>query len=433
MKILFIQPNLGNYRAKDAMEPLVWSYLKALTPTDIQIEFWDDRIEEIPLDLEAEAVAMSVETYTAQRAYGIAASFRQRGIPVIMGGFHATAVPDEVALHADAVVTGDAEDLWPCVVDDLRSGSLQPFYRMSTLPNITDGRTDRSVYGSKEYPLLSLVQYTRGCAHACNFCSIRANYGDSLRFRSVSRVVDDIRASGKKHIFFVDDNILGDRQHFKELLEAIIPLKIRWSCQISLDVTDDDELLDLMQRSGCFNMLVGFESLNKDNMSQMGKRWNLRQGPYADQIKKIYDHGMLIYATFIFGYDQDGPEVFEETVDFALDSGFFLTNFNPLTPMPGTVLYDKLKQEGRLLYDSWWTDPNYRYGQAAFVPANMTPEQLTQGCLDARKRFNHYPNVLKRLNKNWVNHQSWYHTRYFLMANLISRGEISNKQGLKLG
>jgi len=345
-----------------------------------------------------------------------------------MGGFHPTALPDEVAQYADAVVTGDAEDLWPRILEDLKSGSLQKFYRMETLPEIRDGITDRSLYESKNYPLLSLVQYTRGCAHACNFCSIRANYGDTLRFRSISHVVDEIRASGKKHIFFVDDNILGDRQHFKELLEALIPLNIRWSCQISLDVTDDDELLDLMQRSGCFNMLVGFESLNQDNMSQMGKRWNLRQGPYSEQIKKIYDHGILIYATFIFGYDNDGPEVFEETVDFALESGFFLANFNPLTPMPGTALYDKLEKEGRLLYDRWWTDPDYRYGQAAFSPAGMTPEQLTQGCLDARIRFNQYSNILKRLGRNSVNRQSWYNRRYFILANMISRKEIGNKQ-----
>ena len=415
------------------MEPLVWSCLKALTPPDINVSFFDDRIETIPPDLHADAVALSVETYTAKRAYSLAAPFRQRGIPVIMGGFHATAMPEEVGQYADVVVTGDAEELWPQIVADLRAGSLQRFYRMQKLPDIKATVTDRSIYENKRYPHLSLVQYTRGCAHACNFCSIRASYGDTLRFRTVSNVIDEIKVAGKNHIFIVDDNILGDREHFKELLQALIPLKIHWSCQISLDVTEDDELLDLMQRSGCFNVLVGFESLSQENMAQMGKKWNLRQGPYSEQIKKLHDHGMLIYATFIFGYDHDTPEVFDQTVDFSLESGFFLANFNPLQPMPGTVLYDRLKKEDRLLYDSWWLDPNYQYGRAAFQPASMSPDELTEGCFKARTRFNTHANIFSRLRKNPTNRQSFYHSQIFILANLVSKREIGNKQFLKLG
>lgn len=433
MKIIFIQPNMGRYRPKDAMEPLVWSFLKAVTPPDITLEFYDDRIEEIPSDLQADAIAISIETYTALRAYGLASSFRQRGIPVIMGGFHATALPDEVSQHADAVVTGDAEDLWPVVIADLRAGTLKPFYRMEQMPDISQGVTDRTIYRGKRYPLISLVQYTRGCAHACNFCSIRANYGDTLRWRSPAHVVDEIKASGKKHIFFVDDNMFGDRDHFKALLEALIPLGIRWSCQISLDVTEDEELLDLMRDSGCFNVLIGFESLSPENMSQMGKKWILKRGTYADQIKKIKDRGMLIYATFIFGYDEDGPEVFDRIVDFALSSGFFLANFNPLTPMPGTQLYENLQREGRLLYPNWWTNPDYRYGQAAFQPARMTPDELTHGCIGARQRFNTIAGISRRFLMNPSNRQSLYHAWIYLVTNFIAKRQINKKQLLKLG
>lgn len=433
MKLAFIQPNMGDYRARDAMEPLVWSYLKALTPDDIQVEFYDDRIEKLPEMIQVDAAAISVETYTANRSYQIAEEFRSRGIPVIMGGFHPTAVPDEVAKHADAVVTGDAEDLWPQLIEDLRRGSLQPLYRMTELPDISQGITNRKIYPPKRYPLLSLVQHARGCRHACNFCSIRANYGSTLRFRDLGRVVDDIQAATKDHIFFVDDNLFGDRDKFKELLEALVPLNISWSCQISIDVTEDDELLDLMQRSGCFNVLIGFESLDPANMSQMGKKWSMSSGPYSEQLAKIHDRGILIYGTFIFGYDSDGPDIFEETVDFALDSGFFLANFNPLTPMPGTVLYEKFQKEKRLIYDAWWTDPNYRYGEAAFHPAKMTADELTEGCYRARMRFNTYGNIVKRMINNPVNRQSLKHSQLYLMANLINRREITKKQGAPLG
>jgi radical SAM superfamily enzyme YgiQ (UPF0313 family) len=249
----------------------------------------------------------------------------------------------------------------------------------------------------------------------------------------VPEVVAEIAALERRHVFFVDDNLLADTAGAAELFRALIPLKIRWSCQISIDVCREEALLRLMQASGCEVVLIGFESLEPRNLVQMGKRWALSAGDYAAAIRRLQDHGLMIYGTFVLGYDYDTPEAFAATVEFAVRNKLFLANFNPLMPMPGTALYRRLQEEGRLLYERWWLDPRFRYGQTMFRPRQMTPEQLSEGCLRARESFNTYASMVQRALDWRTNARTPGRLGTFVLGNLVSRREIRAKQGLALG
>ena len=444
MHITFIRPNLGDFRASDAMEPMVFALLAARTPAAVRVDFFDERLAAVPLDHATDLVAMTVETYTARRAYQIAAHYRRRGIPVVMGGYHPTLLPDEVARYCDALVIGDAEGVWERLVADARQGRLAPVYRQGqgmapdmaqdAEPGLAGPAPDRSVFAGKRYAPVALVQYGRGCRLACDFCSIHAFYGKRMVQRPVADVVAEIaRPPRHRPVFFVDDNLFSDVPTLTRLLEALVPLRIRWTCQITIDITRNAPLLALMARSGCMLALVGFESLSEGNLRQIGKKWNLARGDYRDGIRKLHDHGIMIYGTFVFGYDEDDPDTFARTVDFAIESNFCIANFNPLTPTPGTALMARLRAEGRLLHERWWLDPRYRYGEATFVPRRMSPEQLSAGCWEARQSFYRYGAMARRLWGEPALYARPTRLGVLLASNLISRREIRRKQGSPLG
>ena len=433
MKITFIRPNLYDDRSSDAMEPLCFAILKSLTPSDVHVELFDERLEPLPFDIDTDLVAMTVETYTARRAYQIADRFRRRGIPVVMGGYHPTFLPDEALEHADAVVKGDAEGVWERVVGDARAGRLQRVYESREFPALDGVQPDRSIFDGKSYSPIGLVQFSRGCRFNCTFCSIRAFYGNNLRQRPIEHVVEDIRRSGRRHIFLVDDNLFVDRDTAYALFEALVPLNISWSCQVSIDIARDEELVQLMRRSGCISALIGFESLNPSSLRQLKKQWNTKWQSYDDAIAVFRRAGIMLYGTFIFGCDNDTPDSFGETVAFALRNKFVLANFNPLTPTPGAPLYDELLAEGRLLHDRWWLDPEFGYGDATFEPRGMTAQELTEGCFAARRQFNTARSILSRMLDLRANGRSLFRAGVYLLANLKSRREIMRKQGRRLG
>ncbi|HEX9926496.1 MAG TPA: radical SAM protein, partial [Anaerolineae bacterium] len=291
----------------------------------------------------------------------------------------------------------------------------------------------RRIFGGKRYAPAALVQYGRGCRFACEFCSIHAFYGFDLRQRPVPEVVAEIERLERKHIFLVDDNIFVNGAKARELFRALIPLKIRWSCQVSLDIARDDELMTLLEQSGCTTAVIGFESLDEHNLAQMKKKWNLKHGDYASLVQTFRQHGVMIYGSFVFGYDHDTVDSFEISLEFALRSKFYLGNFNPLTPMPGAKLYDRLRTEGRLIYDRWWLDPAYSYGQATFHPRGMTAAELTDGCFRTRRRFNDYSSIVKRALDFKTNCRDPYRLGLHLASNIVSRREILKKQGRRLG
>ncbi len=420
-------------RSSDAMEPLCFAILKSLTPDEVETAFYDERLEPVPVDEDTDLVAMTVETYTARRAYQIADAYRRKGVPVVMGGYHPTFLPDEGLEHADAVVKGDAEGVWHHLLADAQNGGLQKVYESPEFPELAGLMPDRSIFAGKKYAPTGLVQYGRGCKFNCSFCSIRAFYGSNLRQRPVEEVIEDIRRSGKRHIFIVDDNIFVDVDRAKALFEALIPLNIKWSCQVSIDVARDPELVDLMARSGCISALIGFESLHPDSLKEMKKGWNVKWQSYDESIAVFQNAGIMIYGTFVFGCDHDTVDDFDAAVEFSIRHRFVLANFNPLTPTPGAPLFDRMQKEGRLLHDKWWLDPDFKYGDATLRPNGMTAEELTRGCFDARQKFNTAGSILKRLTDRRTNSRSPYRAAIYLLANFISRREIYRKQKRALG
>lgn len=433
MKVTFIRPNMVPVRGFDAMEPLVFAILSSLTPVHIERVLYDERLESVPFDEPTDLVAMTVETYTARRAYQIAWEYRRRGVAVVMGGYHPTFCPEEALHHADAVVIGDGEEIWPAILGDAAAGKLKPVYRGATVTRLAGLAPDRTIFRGKRYSPAALVQYGRGCRYACEFCSIHAFYGNELRQRPVDEVVQEIAASGSKHIFIVDDNVFVDVPKAKALFRALIPLKIRWSCQVSIDVTHDLELMRLLEASGCTTAVVGFESLNAANLRQMRKRWNVKGHSYERAIAILQDHGIMIYGSFVFGYDEDTVDSFAPTLEFALANRFYLANFNPLTPMPGSALYQRLARTGRLAYERWWLDPRYRYGDVVFTPHGMSRDELAQGCYRIRRDFNRIGSILRRSTDRRTNSRDLYRLGLHLVSNLVSNWMIDKKQGLPLG
>ncbi len=423
MKLTLIRPNLGDYRSSDAMPPLAMGILAARAP-GWDVAFYDEKAEALPRNDTPDLAALSVETFTARRAYAIADDYRARGVPVVMGGYHPTFLPEEALRHADAVVVGDAEGAWEQV---LAERGARRIYRGDNDRPLTDYRIDRSIYAGKKYAPLELVQYGRGCRFACDFCSIHSFYGVSLRVRPLDGLIDEIeRLPPNRLLFFVDDNLFGRRSELLALLDAITPLKRRWFCQISIDVARDEALLDCVAAAGCAGVLIGFESLQSESLAQMNKSWNAASGSYARVVRALHQRGIAIYGTFVLGYDADTKETIERTLDFALESNLEIANFNPLTPMPGSALYDRLLSENRLLSPTWWLDPGYRYGDAVFEPRGMRARELADGVFEARRRFYRWSAIGRRI----LGAASIGLT---IVANVISRREIYKKQRRRLG
>ncbi len=419
----------------DAMEPLAFAVMAGLTPPGIEISFFDERVEELPLDETADLVALSVDTFSACRAYAVADHFRSRRIPVVMGGPHPTVCVDEALTHADSVVVGEAESVWPQIVSDAASGRLESVYRSEKQISLEGIRFDRAIFKGKPYSSIRLVQFGRGCPYTCDFCSIRSIYGKRVRTRPVADVVEEIQSLNPRYLFFVDDNLMGNREAAADLLRAIIPLRLKWACQASLDMVCDPELLDLMEESGCVMVLVGLESLHAANLHQMGKASNLSSeardmaAVYEDAIQQLHRRGIMIYGTFVFGYNDDTKSTIQRTLEFAIRNRLFLANFNPLMAMPGTRLYDRLRRQTELISTFWWLDPDFQYGDAMFCPNHLTAAELKSSCFQARRRFNRLSCILSRAFRQ----PNRRHFSLTLMANMISRREIYRKQGLSLG
>jgi radical SAM superfamily enzyme YgiQ (UPF0313 family) len=416
------------------MESLPAATLAGLTPKDVEVRFYDDRMEVVPFDEPADLVAISVETYTAKRAYQIASEYRKRRVPVVMGGFHATLCPDEVARYAEAVVCGEAEQLWPQVIDDARHGRLEKFYRQTGRPSLLGLKPDRSIFKGKRYLPIGLIEAGRGCHFKCDFCAVQTVFNSTQTRRPVDDIIAEIELVklDRKLFFFVDDNITSNIEQAKEFFRALIPLKIRWVSQSSINAAHDEEFLELLKRSGCQGVLIGFESLNPANLKDMNKAFNTMRGGFEKALANLRRHHIRVYGTFIFGYDRDTPESFAETVDFARTHALYIAAFNHLTPFPGTPLYARLQREGRLLYDQWWLDERYSYNRIPFQPQGMTPEALQGNCLAARRKFYSWPSILQR-GFDRVNRNDWFMWRNFYVINALHRNDVSLRDHYPLG
>lgn len=439
MRLTIVHPCIGRkpgqkYIRTWQMEALPAATLAGLTPKDVEVRFYDDRMEQIPFDESTDLVAISVETYTARRAYQIATEYRRRRVPVVMGGFHATLCPDEVARHAEAVVCGEAELLWPQVVDDARHGKLEKFYWQSGRTSLSALKPDRSIFRGKRYLPIGLVESGRGCHFKCDFCAVQTVFNASQTRRPIDKIIAEITSlkRERKLFFFVDDNITSNLTQAKEFFQALIPLRIRWVSQSSINAAHDEEFLELLVRSGCQGVLIGFESLNPENLKDMNKSFNMMRGGFEKALANLRQHRIRVYGTFIFGYDRDTPESFAATVTFAKEQSLYIAAFNHLTPFPGTPLYARLKNEGRLLYDNWWLDERYSYNRIPFQPRSMEPEALQRNCLAARHEFYSWRSIVQR-GFAQVNRSDWFMWRNFYLINALHRNDVSLRDHYPLG
>lgn len=426
MKIAFIRPGMFGKKSRDAMMPLVFAIIKPITKASI--EFYDEKIEKLPENLDADVVAMTVDTFSAGRAYYLAQKYKKENKIVIMGGFHPTMVPEECLQYADAVVVGEAEDTWPVIIEDIKNNRLNKKYISQNNCDLSQVKYDYTVFNGKYYNNIALLQFGRGCRYSCDFCSINAFYKGSVRVRDVENVYRDIKKIKEKYIFFVDDNIFAHREKAVNLFIAMKKLHRKWACQISMDIAERPEILKTMKDSGCMMVLIGFESLNKENLKEMNKKANMKLD-YEKALKNILDAGLMVYGTFVIGYGGDTKNTAQELVNFAVEHRFAIANFNPLMAMPGTPLYERLKFEKKLTFEKWWLESKFCYGDSMIVPENMTGTELSDSCRDARYSFYSLGNIYKRMMtlNNLVNFS------VYLKINLISRFEILFKQGRKLG
>lgn len=438
MRITLVYPSVGRkentpYVRAWQMEPLSMAVLASLMPNDVEVTFYDDRLETIEFDEPADLVAISVETFTALRAYKIARQFRARNIPVILGGYHVTLLPEEAAREADAIVIGDAETVWPQIIADAKRRQLQPRYQGVHRKTLSGVRPRREIFAGKKYQNITLVEFARGCNFRCDFCSITAYHQASQSHRPADEVAAEMQATGERRFFIVDDNIVSQPQQARELCRQLTPLGISWVGQASIHIANDSELLDLMVKSGCRGVLIGMESLDPENLRDMGKEWNLAGGSYAESLRRFREHGLAVYGTFVFGYDHDDPETLLRSVDFAREHKLFLAAFNHLVPFPGTPLYRRLEEQGRLLKPKWWLDPTSRVGEVTFRPQRMEPAELEAACLDARRRFYGWDSIWQRMWDGRANVNSPLMLGVYLGLNLESHFDIDRRQGLRLG
>jgi len=397
MKIEFISA-----AAEDSarLTPLALATLAALTPPDIDVGFSDDQIH--PIDLNdgfqgADLVAISVMSKTAYRAYQIADACREKGIKVVLGGIHPTILPEEASAHADVVVVGEAEILWPRVIADFQANRLQRFYRQDGVVDMNHSPVpQRGIFKShsRSYVPLDVVQTTRGCPFDCDFCTVNPVFGSRFRMREIEKVVAEVQGLTRWGILFADDNVIGNVPYFQKLFTALEPLKLRWIGEASLAGLDNEQNLKILQKSGCKALFIGFESLSPQ-LKTIGKPQN-NPARYGEVIRKLHDHGIIAYAAFIFGFDFDDPSVFERTVEFAIANKVILAQFAILTPYPGTRLYTRLQAEGRLLQDKWWLVPNQEILAPHFRPQLMEPEQLREGWKWAWREFYSFSSIWKR-------------------------------------
>lgn len=403
MKILLIMPRGALYRYEKGIfkrpiryAPLTLTTLAALIPKEVEaeVEIIDEGVESLPEELQADLVGITAITGTSMRAYAIADKVRQKGIPVVLGGVHATLMPQEAAQHADSVVTGFAEESWPQLLRDFVRGRMEKLYRQSSelsMAGLPIPRRD--LIKRKGYVTIHTIQATRGCTNQCDFCVVPVAWGRRMYLRPIEDVIQELEQIDNRDVLFVDVSPIENKRYAKELYRAMIPLCKRWVSPSTLKIADDDELLGLAAQSGCKGLLIGFESVSQQTLKEVGKSFNYVD-KYRNQVEKLHHFGIAIQACFVFGFDTDDKTVFERTVDLVNKLNLDLPRFTAYTPFPGTPIFNKLRSENRIIEDDWSL---YDAQHVVFKPRLMSPEKLQEGLYRAWEQSYTFGSIFKRL------------------------------------
>ena len=421
MKIAFIIPKNGSaddssfydykFYSKFLLSKKYISYLlaiptlAALTPSKHDIRIFDENIEKIDYTWKADVAAISVRTMFAKRAYKISDQYRRLGVKTILGGIHPSMCPDEALQYCDSIVIGEAEDNWGTLLKDVEDGNLKRIYKIDTFADLKiHSVADRSSLSAHMY-LSDILQTAKGCPFHCEFCSVHAFDGQTIRTKTVEQVLKEIEYINstsssykkKKAIFFADDNIIANKQFAMELFTTLTPYKINWMCQASINISEEDDILRAMRKSGCGAIFIGFESLSKDNLGGMHKNINSRYN-YLEAVKKIQSHGILVHGSFILGYDFDWKASFDEVIEFIQKANLLMPLINILTPFPGTKLFSRFEAEGRILHKDW---SKYDSKHVVFTPRNMSIDELQEGYKRVVTSIYSFDSIYKRLKKYW--------------------------------
>lgn len=406
MKVALISPKGPLYRSSGGIfrkslryQPLTLTTLAALAPADLNIDFalYDEGIGEVPTQLKADLVGMTVITGSSTRAYELAARYRAQGIKVVLGGPHVTLMPEEASRHADAVCTGYAEESWPQLLRDFATGTMQTHYPQApnfALTNLPFAR--RELLDGRRFLTQAVFEATRSCGHDCEFCVAPTAWGRKQFQKPVEHVVEDIRRVGKRRIIFIDLNLISDRRYARELFTALIPLNVRWFGLATSLIGHDPSLMELMARSGCSGLLIGFETVSKDGLQDIGKSFN-NPAQYRSLVEDLHRLGISIQGCFVFGNDHDDKSIFDRTADFVNDVGIDLPRFAILTPFPGTPLHGRLDRAGRIITRNWEL---YDGQHVVFRPLLMSPKDLQNGHERAWKAVYSRRAIARRIMKS---------------------------------
>ena len=406
---------------KGLLAPLGLMYLAAYTPEEAEVRIIDEIVERVDFTDIPDLVGISTMTATAPRAYEIADRYRSMGTKVVLGGVHASMVPEEALEHADSVVVGEAEAIWPGVVSDADAGRLKPLYKQESFIDFECPLLPRrDIIDPKRYWCANVIQTSRGCPHDCNFCSVTVFSGRRCRTRAVDSVLAEVETISRsnlirrKAVAFVDDNIAANPGRAKELFKALIPMKILWGSQASITFANDEELVSLAAESGCSFLFIGLETLSSQALAEMGKSQN-RVEQYEDALRLLKKYKIPVMGAFIFGFDSDDESVFSETLEFAMRNKIRVAQFANLTPYPGTRLYRKLldedRVEARFWFDLSWND------RVVFMPKNMSAKRLFEKTHLVHRDFYSYRSIMKRLSLR-------RHWSYWLAFNLLYRQTV---------
>jgi radical SAM superfamily enzyme YgiQ (UPF0313 family) len=408
MKILFIYPNPSKTIPSSIVKflsifsnPIIPAFkaLTNVTPNEHSIDIIDERIENIDYDEDYDLVGITVMTNQAQKAYLISKEFRKRGKKVVLGGWHPSVLPDEAKQYADSIVIGEAEELWPHLLNDVEKGKLKQIYRqekpvdLAYIPNFGNGRIKQKGINSAV-----AIEATRGCPHGCNFCAISHSPGRrAFRVRPVDQVIKEIKKIPQKYLLFSDASMTINTKYTKELFKNMKDLNKKFYCYGNANVLfKDEELLNLAHEAGCISWTIGFDSISQKSLDSIGKKTNVAN-QYISVINKIHDFGMNVEGSFMFGFDTDTPDIFDSTLNFICKSDLDKAEFHVLSPFPGTPLFDEYEKQNRIIIKDW---SKYDGKNVVYKPMHLTAEELLNGIQRMYNGFYNPSNILRMIGRN---------------------------------